>query len=105
MGLCVLGKESLDELQDMVVPLFEKDINKNVDIPRWDDSPYTGEHLQVTRERESRFLFIPVCSVANVSLCVMFTGHKLQGVSTSYCIHIVHCTWEGTGSLYGYMCT
>ncbi|BFZ09211.1 hypothetical protein BsWGS_12249 [Bradybaena similaris] len=46
MGLCVLGKESLDELQDMVIPLFEKDINKNVEIPRWDDSPYTDEHLQ-----------------------------------------------------------
>lgn len=57
MGLCVLGKESLDELQDMVVPLFEKDINKNVDIPRWDDSPYTGEHLQVTRKRADFCLY------------------------------------------------
>uniref|UniRef100_A0A0B7AYG5 Insulin-degrading enzyme n=2 Tax=Arion vulgaris TaxID=1028688 RepID=A0A0B7AYG5_9EUPU len=46
MGLCVLGKESLDELQAMVVPLFETNVNKNIEIPRWDDPPFTEDHLQ-----------------------------------------------------------
>ncbi|CAL1547485.1 unnamed protein product [Lymnaea stagnalis] len=46
MGLCILGKESLDELQDMVVPLFENVVNKNVKIPKWDEPPYTEKELK-----------------------------------------------------------
>ncbi|KAK0053563.1 insulin-degrading enzyme-like isoform X1 [Biomphalaria pfeifferi] len=46
MGLCVLGKESLDDLQKLVVPLFEHVVNKKVQIPRWDNPPYTQNELQ-----------------------------------------------------------
>ncbi|GFO42675.1 insulin-degrading enzyme [Plakobranchus ocellatus] len=46
MGLCVVGHESLDELQAMVVPLVEKVVNKDVEMPRWDSTPYTENELQ-----------------------------------------------------------
>ncbi|XP_059153920.1 insulin-degrading enzyme-like isoform X2 [Physella acuta] len=46
MSLCVLGRESLDELSQMVVPLFQQTVNKNVAVPRWDDPPYTSNQLQ-----------------------------------------------------------
>lgn len=52
MGLCVLGKESLDQLQDLVVPLFEKTVNKSVAIPKWDDPPFTEQNLQVRSASE-----------------------------------------------------
>ncbi|KAH9525028.1 hypothetical protein Btru_000137 [Bulinus truncatus] len=48
MGLCVLGKETLDELQKMVVPLFQNVVNKKTTIPRWDEPPYSKEELQCT---------------------------------------------------------
>ncbi|GFO42674.1 insulin-degrading enzyme [Plakobranchus ocellatus] len=46
MGLCVVGHEPLDELQAMVVPLVEKVVNKDVEVPRWDSTPYTENELQ-----------------------------------------------------------
>ena len=48
MGMCVVGREPLDELQTMVVPLVEGVVNKNVQVPRWDSSPYTENELQVS---------------------------------------------------------
>ncbi|CAD5115557.1 DgyrCDS4521 [Dimorphilus gyrociliatus] len=46
MGLCVVGKESLEELTEMVVPLFGDVKNKSVDIPEWKDHPYGPEQLK-----------------------------------------------------------
>ncbi|RUS68868.1 hypothetical protein EGW08_023369 [Elysia chlorotica] len=48
MGMCVVGRESLDELQSMVVPLVEGIVNKNVQVPSWDSSPYSENELQIT---------------------------------------------------------
>lgn len=45
MGLCVLGKESLDELAEMVVPIFSSVVNKNIDPPNWIDHPYGPEQV------------------------------------------------------------
>ncbi|XP_041369113.1 insulin-degrading enzyme-like [Gigantopelta aegis] len=47
MGLSVLGKESLDELTNMVVPLFGHSKNKNVTVPQWDDNPFGSDQLQL----------------------------------------------------------
>lgn len=37
--------ESIDELVDMVVPLFSPIVNKNVINPVWNEHPYDAEHL------------------------------------------------------------
>lgn len=65
MGLSVIGKgifskryafhasfdllltESLEELTEMVVPLFAGVQNKSVEIPEWQDHPYGPDQLTV----------------------------------------------------------
>ena len=39
--------ESLDELSEMVLPLFNPVENKSVDIPYWSEGPYGPEHIKV----------------------------------------------------------
>ncbi|XP_076374865.1 insulin degrading metalloproteinase isoform X2 [Megalopta genalis] len=46
MALCVLGKESLDELEEMVIKLFSQVKNKDIEIPVWLDHPFTEEDFQ-----------------------------------------------------------
>ncbi|XP_060579124.1 insulin-degrading enzyme-like, partial [Ruditapes philippinarum] len=46
MGLTVLGKESLDELTEMVVPHFHGVENKKVTIPHWEEHPFGPAQLQ-----------------------------------------------------------
>lgn len=40
MGLAVLGKESLDDLESMVVPRFSGVENKDLPVLEWTDHPY-----------------------------------------------------------------
>ncbi|KAM9366027.1 insulin-degrading enzyme isoform 2-T2 [Pholidichthys leucotaenia] len=46
MGVCVLGRESLDELTSMVVSLFGEVENKNVPVPEFPVHPFQEEHLK-----------------------------------------------------------
>jgi len=46
MGLAVLGKESLDELEEMVIELFSAVVNKNMQKSAY-ESPYRPQHLKV----------------------------------------------------------
>lgn len=46
LGLCDFP-ESLDELSEMVLPLFTPVENKSVDIPYWSEGPYGPEHIKV----------------------------------------------------------
>lgn len=39
--------ESLDELTAMVLPLFDKVVNKNVEIPVWNEHPCGSEQVKV----------------------------------------------------------
>lgn len=39
--------ESIEDLIDIVVPLFSNVKNKNVEIPEWKDHPYDSNHLKV----------------------------------------------------------
>lgn len=49
MHLAVFGKESLDELEEMVINKFSKIINKDIVAPRWNESPYmTDQHASKT---------------------------------------------------------
>lgn len=45
MSLAVFGKESLDELEAMVVGMFSEIENKNVTSPQWKDLPYSEDQL------------------------------------------------------------
>lgn len=62
MSLVVLGKESLDELARMVVPLFSVVPNKGVERPTWPQHPYGPEQLglqaHVVPVKDNRFLYM-----------------------------------------------
>lgn len=45
VGLCV---ESLDDLAELVVPLFADVENKNVEVPEWLDHPYGPDEVKVS---------------------------------------------------------
>ncbi|XP_011632645.1 insulin-degrading enzyme-like, partial [Pogonomyrmex barbatus] len=46
MTLCVLGKESLDELENMIVNLFSEVPNKETEKPVWLEQPFEDEHFR-----------------------------------------------------------
>ena len=46
MTLCVLGKQSVDELKTIVIEKFNEVVNKEVEIPRYSEGPYLKEHLK-----------------------------------------------------------
>ena len=49
MKLVVMGRESLDQLQEWVVEKFSAVKNKNVDPPNFEGKPYTKKELQAQR--------------------------------------------------------
>ncbi|XP_018347273.1 PREDICTED: insulin-degrading enzyme-like [Trachymyrmex septentrionalis] len=46
MSLSVLGKESLDELENMVVDLFCEVRNNEIEVPIWPEHPFKDEQLR-----------------------------------------------------------
>ncbi|XP_077499143.1 insulin degrading metalloproteinase isoform X1 [Amblyomma americanum] len=62
MSLVVLGKESLDDLARMVVPLFSVVPDKGVEPPTWPQHPYGREQLglraRVVPVKDNRFLHL-----------------------------------------------
>ncbi|KYN43148.1 Insulin-degrading enzyme [Trachymyrmex septentrionalis] len=46
MSLCVCGKESLDELENMVVDLFCEVRNNEIEVPIWPEHPFKDEHFR-----------------------------------------------------------
>ncbi|XP_061601535.1 insulin-degrading enzyme isoform X2 [Cololabis saira] len=93
MGLCVLGRESLDELTTMVVNLFEEVENKNVSIPEFPEHPFQEEHLK------QFYKVVPIKDIRN--LYVTFPIPDLQKYYKSnpghYLGHLIG--HEGPGSL------
>ncbi|MFT7806061.1 insulin-degrading enzyme isoform X2 [Arapaima gigas] len=93
MGLCVLGRESLDELTDMVVKLFAEVENKNVPVPEFPEHPFQEEHLK------QFYKVVPIKDIRN--LYVTFPIPDLQKYYKSnpghYLGHLIG--HEGPGSL------
>lgn len=62
MSLAVYGKESLDDLETMVVPKFSGIVNKNVVAPRWNDAPFLADQqaskVSIVPVKDSRSLTI-----------------------------------------------
>uniref|UniRef100_A0A3B3DJ11 Insulin degrading enzyme n=1 Tax=Oryzias melastigma TaxID=30732 RepID=A0A3B3DJ11_ORYME len=93
MGLCVLGRESLDELTSMVVKLFGEVENKNVPVPEFPEHPFQEEHLR------QFYKVVPIKDIRN--LYVTFPIPDLQRYYKSnpghYLGHLIG--HEGPGSL------
>uniref|UniRef100_A0A673X2A1 Insulin-degrading enzyme n=1 Tax=Salmo trutta TaxID=8032 RepID=A0A673X2A1_SALTR len=93
MGLCVLGRESLDELTTMVVKLFGEVENKNVPIPEFPNHPFQEDHLR------QFYKVVPIKDIRN--LYVTFPIPDLQKYYKSnpghYLGHLIG--HEGPGSL------
>uniref|UniRef100_A0A8C5DFQ5 Insulin-degrading enzyme n=1 Tax=Gouania willdenowi TaxID=441366 RepID=A0A8C5DFQ5_GOUWI len=93
MGLCVLGRESLDDLTSKVVKLFGEVENKNVPIPEFPEHPFQEEHLR------QFYKVVPIKDIRN--LYVTFPIPDLQKYYKSnpghYLGHLIG--HEGPGSL------
>ncbi|XP_039900586.1 insulin-degrading enzyme isoform X2 [Simochromis diagramma] len=93
MGLCVLGRESLDELTAMVVKLFGEVENKNVPVPEFPEHPFQEHHLK------QFYKVVPIKDIRN--LYVTFPIPDLQKYYKSnpghYLGHLIG--HEGPGSL------
>ncbi|XP_059607534.1 insulin-degrading enzyme [Phlebotomus argentipes] len=93
MSLAVFGKESLDELEEMVTSKFAQVVNKDVTAPTWDESPYTDNETGV------RVNVVPVKDTR--SLTITFPCPDLEGLYKSspdkYITHLLG--HEGKGSL------
>ncbi|XP_051504314.1 insulin-degrading enzyme isoform X2 [Myxocyprinus asiaticus] len=93
MALCVLGRETLDELTSMVVKLFGEVENKNVPLPEFPTHPFQEEHLR------QFYKVVPIKDIRN--LYVTFPIPDLQKYYKSnpghYLGHLIG--HEGPGSL------
>ncbi|KNC32106.1 Insulin-degrading enzyme [Lucilia cuprina] len=93
MSLAVIGKETLDELEDMVMEKFSEIENKNVEVPHWPREPYDED--QYAR----KVMIVPVKDLR--SLTISFTTDDLtqfyKSAPDSYLSHLLG--HEGKGSL------
>ncbi|XP_078421077.1 insulin-degrading enzyme isoform X1 [Cetorhinus maximus] len=93
MALCVLGRESLDELTDLVVKLFAEVENKCLPVPEYTEHPFQEEHLK------QLYKVVPIKDIRN--LYVTFPIPDLQKYYKSnpghYLGHLIG--HEGPGSL------
>ncbi|KAK7811466.1 hypothetical protein U0070_008667, partial [Myodes glareolus] len=93
MAICVLGRESLDDLTDLVVKLFSEVENKNVPLPEFPEHPFQEEHLR------QLYKIVPIKDIRN--LYVTFPIPDLQQYYKSnpghYLGHLIG--HEGPGSL------
>ncbi|XP_066145097.1 insulin-degrading enzyme isoform X3 [Euwallacea fornicatus] len=93
MSLAVLGKGGLDELEATVVELFSCVKNKNVDVDRWDSSPYKDDQLRTL------VYITPVKDVRNLNIvfpCDDYTQYY-KSAPPGYISHLIG--HEGPGSI------
>ncbi|XP_014470958.1 PREDICTED: insulin-degrading enzyme isoform X1 [Dinoponera quadriceps] len=93
MSLCVLGKESLDELEQMVVNLFSQVRNKEIDVPVWREHPFNDEHFR------TKWHIVPIKDRRNlhVTFPIPDLHQHYQAAPSYYVSHLLG--HEGEGSL------
>jgi insulysin len=93
MGISLLGKETLDELQDMVVSMFSQVENKNVEIKEWTEHPYGPEEVKVNGH------IVPVKDIRNLNITFPIPDLQQHWRSSPghYLGHLIG--HEGPGSL------
>uniref|UniRef100_A0A2M3ZGB7 Insulin-degrading enzyme n=1 Tax=Anopheles braziliensis TaxID=58242 RepID=A0A2M3ZGB7_9DIPT len=93
MSLAVFGKESLDELEAMVIKLFSQIKNKQETAPTWPEMPYADDQLA------TKIYIIPVKDTR--SLAIYFQMEDLEKYYKSgpehYVSHLIG--HEGKGSI------
>ncbi|XP_008554389.2 insulin-degrading enzyme isoform X1 [Microplitis demolitor] len=62
MALSILGKESLDELEKMVIEKFAQVKNKQVEVPEWPDHPFNEDHFG------KKWLIVPIKDVRGLKM-------------------------------------
>lgn len=67
MSLCVLGKESIDDLIKIVVPLFACIKNKNATPKVWTNHPYSAKSLQ------KKIFVVPIKDKRNMDIIFKYT--------------------------------
>ncbi|VEN56875.1 unnamed protein product [Callosobruchus maculatus] len=93
MSLAVLGKESLDELEEMVVQLFSSIEDKNVEVPIVTEHPYTEDQFRTV------VYISPVKDVRNLNIVFPSADltHEYKSAPTHYISHLLG--HEGPGSV------
>ena len=76
--------ESLDELADLIVPLFADVENKNVEVPEWLDHPYGQDQVKVSI----------VCAQHNDHFPLVLLNVSKILVETAYMVFLCHVTWH-----------
>lgn len=93
MSLCILGKETLDKLENMVVNLFCDIRNKEVEAPNWPEHPFNEEQFR------TKWYIVPIKDVRNLN--ITFPLPDLQqyyrALPAYYITHLLG--HEGEGSL------
>lgn len=93
MALTVLGRDSLDDLTNLVIKLFSGVENKNISIPEFPVHPYGDEQLQV------EFKVVPVKDIKylNISFPIPDVSEYYFSKPSVYLSHLLG--HEGEGSL------
>ncbi|XP_012541828.2 insulin-degrading enzyme isoform X2 [Monomorium pharaonis] len=93
MTLCVLGKESLDELEKMVVDLFYEVKNKEIEAPAWPEHPFKDEHFRTI------WYIVPIKDTRNLDISFPLPDMQ-QHYRSSPAYYVSHLLGhEGEGSL------
>lgn len=93
MGLAVVGRQSLDELSEMVLEFLSDAVDKNVQVPSYDKSPYRKEDLS------KRCHTVPVQDVRLLGLSFPIPDLK-DYYDSKPCHYVSHLIGhEGPGSI------
>ncbi|XP_027042212.1 insulin-degrading enzyme-like [Pocillopora damicornis] len=93
MALTILGKDSLDDLTNLVIKLFSDTEDKNVSIPEFHDHPYDDEQVQV----ELKVVPIKDIKQLNISFPIPDVNQYYESKPCHYISHLLG--HEGKGSL------
>ncbi|XP_036142058.1 insulin-degrading enzyme [Monomorium pharaonis] len=92
MALCILGKESLDELEEIVVDLFSEVQDKEIKFPTWPEHPFDEKHFHTIR------YIVPIRDVRYLEITFLISDVWKHHLSLfPYVSHIFE--HEGKGSL------
>ncbi|XP_011877957.1 PREDICTED: insulin-degrading enzyme isoform X2 [Vollenhovia emeryi] len=93
MSLCILGKESLDELENMVLDLFSEIKNKEINVPIWPEHPFKDEHFRTI------WYIVPIKDTRNLDITFPLPDMQKHYRSSpaNYVSHLLG--HEGEGSL------
>ncbi|XP_076160592.1 insulin degrading metalloproteinase isoform X2 [Ptiloglossa arizonensis] len=97
MALCILGKESLDELEQMAVELFSQVKNKDIELPFWSTNPFNEEHFQ------TKWYIVPIKDTRhlNIKFPIPYLRDYYKAAPAYYILHLLG--HEGKGSLLSYL--